>query len=309
MFTSITLITLAVAIGANSVIFSVVDGVLIKALPYPDPDRLIGVWYSAPGVGIKDANMAAFLYFIGREQNKTLEDIGVYNGDSLNVTGVGEPEHINGVDMTSGTLPLLRVQPAQGRVFTRNDDLPGTPPTVMLSYGYWQRKFGADPRAVGRMITLDGKPRQIIGVLPKGFQFMDYDDPAVVVPMQWDRSKTHLGNFSYEALARLKPGVTMEQASADLNRLIPVSIHSFPAPDGFSIKLFENVGLTSNLRPLKKDVIGDIGNVLWVLMGSLAMVLLIQHPYAMAPSAHEEFSWAGGVQREGGKDVVEGQTK
>jgi predicted permease len=275
MFTSITLITLAVAIGANSVIFSVVDGVLIKALPYPDPDRLIGVWYSAPGVGIKDANMAAFLYFIGREQNKTLEDIGVYNGDSLNVTGVGEPEHINGVDMTSGTLPLLRVQPAQGRVFTRNDDLPGTPPTVMLSYGYWQRKFGADPRAVGRMITLDGKPRQIIGVLPKGFQFMDYDDPAVVVPMQWDRSKTHLGNFSYEALARLKPGVTMEQASADLNRLIPVSIHSFPAPDGFSIKLFENVGLTSNLRPLKKDVIGDIGNVLWVLMGSLAMVLLI----------------------------------
>jgi predicted permease len=275
MFTAITLITLAVAIGANTVIFSVVDGVLIKALPYPDPDRLIGVWYSAPGVGIKDANMAAFLYFIGREQNKTLEDIGVYNGDSLNVTGIGEPEHISGVDVTSGTLPILRVKPVLGRVFTRNDDSPGTPATVMLSYGYWQRKFGSDPGAVGRMITLDGKPRQIIGVLPKGFQFMDYDDPAVVIPMQWDRSKTHLGNFSYEALARLKPGVTMEQASTDLNRLIPVSIHSFPAPDGFSIKLFENVGLTTNLRPLKKDVIGDIGNVLWVLTGSLAMVLLI----------------------------------
>jgi predicted permease len=275
MFTAITLITLAVAIGANTVIFSVVDGVLIKALPYPDPDRLIGVWYSAPGVGIKDANMAAFLYFIGREQNKTLEDIGVYNGDSLNVTGIGEPEHISGVDVTSGTLPILRVKPVLGRVFTRNDDSPGTPATVMLSYGYWQRKFGSNPGAVGRMITLDGKPRQIIGVLPKGFQFMDYDDPAVVIPMQWDRSKTHLGNFSYEALARLKPGVTMEQASTDLNRLIPVSIHSFPAPDGFSIKLFENVGLTTNLRPLKKDVIGDIGNVLWVLTGSLAMVLLI----------------------------------
>jgi hypothetical protein len=171
MFTAITLITLAVAIGANTVIFSVVDGVLIKALPYPDPDRLIGVWYSAPGVGIKDANMAAFLYFIGREQNKTLEDIGVYNGDSLNVTGIGEPEHISGVDVTSGTLPILRVKPVLGRVFTRNDDSPGTPATVMLSYGYWQRKFGSNPGAVGRMITLDGKPRQIIGVLPKGFQF------------------------------------------------------------------------------------------------------------------------------------------
>ena len=275
MFTAITLITLAVAVGANTVVFSVVEGVLIKPLPYPDPEKLIGVWYSAPGVGIKDANMPAFLYFIAREQNKTLEDIGVYNGDSLNVTGIGEPEHVNGLDVTSGTLPILRVMPALGRVFTRSDDSPGAPETVMLSYGYWRRKFGADPAAIGRMITLDGKPRQIIGVLPKGFQFLDYEDPAVVLPMQWDRNKTKLGNFSYEALARLKPGVTIEQASADLGRLIPVSIHSFPAPEGFSVKLFENVGLTTNLRPLKKDVIGDVGDVLWVLMGSIAMVLLI----------------------------------
>ena len=275
MFTAITLITLAVAIGANAVIFSVIEGVILKPLPYSHPEQLIGVWYTAPGVGIKDANMAAFLYFIDREQNKTLEDIGVYDGDSVSVTGAGEPEHVPGVDVTSGTLPILGVVPALGRVFSNADDAPGAPETVMLTYAYWRKKFGADPTAVGRSITLDGKPRQIIGVLPKNFQFMGYDDMELMLPMQWDRNKTKLGNFSQEAVARLKPGVTMEQASADLARLIPIAIHSFPAPDGFSVKLFENVGLAPNLRPLKKDVIGDVGNVLWVLMGSLAMVLLI----------------------------------
>jgi predicted permease len=275
MFTAVTLITLAVAVGANTVVFSVVEGVILKALPYPHPEQLIGVWHKAPGVNIKDLNMAAFLYFIDREQNTTLEDIGVYNGDSLTVTGTGQPEHVTGLDVTSGTLPLLGVTPALGRVFTRSDDSPGTPETVILSYAYWREKFGADPGVIGRSITADGKPRQIIGVLPRDFHFLDYEDPKLVVPMQWDRSKTKLGNFSYEALARMKPGVTMEQANTDLTRLIPVAIRSFPAPDGFSVKLFENVGLAMSLRPLKKDVIGDVGNTLWVLMGSIVMVLLI----------------------------------
>jgi predicted permease len=275
MFTAVTLVTLAVAVGANAVIFSVIEGVILKPLPYPHPEQLIGLWYTAPGVGIKDANMAAFLYFIDREQNKTLVDIGVYTGDSFTVTGAGEPEHVPGVDVTSGTLPILGAVPVLGRAFTQADDTPGAPDTVMLSYAYWRKKFGADPTAVGRSITLDGKPHQIIGVLPKDFQFMTYNDMALMLPMQFDRNKTKLGNFSQEGLARLKPGVTMEQASADLARLIPIAIHSFPAPDGFSVKLFENVGLAPNLRPLKKDVIGDVGNTLWVLMGSLAMVLLI----------------------------------
>ena len=275
MFTAVTLITLAVAVGANTVVFSVVEGVILKALPYPHPEQLIGVWHKAPGVGIKDLNMAAFLYFIDREQSTTLEDIGIYNGDSLTVTGTGQPEHVPGLDVTSGTLPLLGVTPTLGRVFTRSDDSPGTPETVILSYAYWREKFGADPNVIGRSITADGKPRQIIGVLPRNFHFLDYEDPKLIVPMQWDRSKTKLGNFSFQGLARMKPGVTMEQASTDLERLIPVSIRSFPAPDGFSVKLFENVGLAMNLRPLKKDVIGDVSNTLWVLMGSIAMVLLI----------------------------------
>src|SRR5271170_4125430 len=275
LFTVITLLTLAVGVGANTVIFSVVEGVLLKPLPYPHSDRLIGVWHSAPAIGINDLNMAPSVYFIDREQNKTFEDIGVYTADAMNVTGAGEPEHVRGLDVSDGTLAILGVTPVIGRLFTRQDDSPGAPETVLLSYGYWQQKFGGASSAIGRMIDVDGKPRQIIGVLPGGFHFLDLQDPALVVPMQLDRSKTKLGEFNTRAVARLKPGVTMEQASADMGRLLPVVWRSFPAPEGFSASLFEKANIQPNLRPLKRDVVGDVGNVLWVLMGSIAMVLLV----------------------------------
>ena len=275
MFTAITLITLAAGIGANIVIFSVLEGVLLKPLPYPDPDRLIGVWHTAPGINIKDLNMAPSVYFIDREQNTTFQDIGAYNGDSLSVTGTGEPQLVHGLDVTDGTLPLLGVVPALGRLFTRQDDSPEAPDTVLISYGYWREKFGGDPAVIGRPITADGKPREIIGVLPQGFQFLDDQDIAIIAPFKWDRSKLKLGNFSFRALARLKPGVTMAQASADVARMLPIVSRSFPPPEGFSTKLFESAHIAPNLRSLKQEVIGDVGNVLWVLMGSIAMVLLI----------------------------------
>ena len=275
MFTAITLITLAAGIGANIVIFSVLEGVLLKPLPYPDPDRLIGVWHTAPGINIKDLNMAPSVYFIDREQNTTFQDIGAYNGDSLSVTGSGEPQLVHGLDVTDGTLPLLGVVPALGRLFTRQDDSPEAPDTVLISYGYWREKFGGDPAVIGRSITADGKPREIIGVLPQGFQFLDDQDIAIIAPFKWDRSKLKLGNFSYRALARLKPGVTMAQASADVARMLPIVSRSFPPPEGFSTKLFESAHIAPNLRSLKQEVVGDVGNVLWVLMGSIAMVLLI----------------------------------
>jgi predicted permease len=275
MFTVITLITLAVGVGATTVIFSVVDGVLLKPLPYPHAEQLIGVWHTAPGIGIKELNMSPSIYFIDREQNTTFEDIGVYAGDSLNVTGAGEPEHVPGLDVTDGALPILGVAPALGRLFTRKDDSAGSPQTVLLSYGYWQRKFGGASSVIGRSITVDGKPREIIGVLPRGFHFLDQQDAALILPFQWDRSKTHLGEFSERAFARLKPGVTMAQASADMARLLPVVLRTFPAPEGFSATLFEKARISPNLRPLKQDVVGDAGNVLWVLMGSIILVLLV----------------------------------
>src|ERR1700683_4474922 len=275
LFTIITLVTLGVGVGANTVIFSVLEGVLLKPLPYPHPEQLIGGWYSAPGVGITNLNMSPSIYFIDREQNTTFQDIGVYDSDSLSVTGAGEPEQVRGLDVSDGTLAILGVKPALGRLFTRADDSPSAPDTVLLSYGYWRQKFGGAPSVIGRSITVDGKPREIIGVLPQGFHFLDYEDASLVVPFKWDRSKIKLGKSSYQAMAWLKPGVTMAQASADVARMLPIANRSFPAPEGFSVALFEKTQMAPTLRPLKQDVVGDIGKVLWVLMGSIAMVLLI----------------------------------
>jgi predicted permease len=275
VFSAVTLITLAIGIGANTVIFSVVEGVLLKPLSYAHADRLVGVWYHIPGIEIENMPMAPFLYFIEREQGTTFEDIGVYQGDSLSVTGAGEPEHVSGLDVTDGTLPVVGVKPALGRLFNHRDDSPGSPQTVVLSYGYWRKKFGGKESIIGQPIIVDGKAREIIGVLPKDFHFLDREDAALYLPMQWDRSKTKLGNFSFPGVARLKPGVTLAQVNADMTRLIPIAVRSFPAPDGFPLSLFEKVQMNPTPRPLKKDVIGDVGNVLWVSMGSIAVVLLV----------------------------------
>ncbi len=275
MFTAITLITLAAGVGANTVVFSVLEGVLIKPLPYPKPDELIGVWLTAPGIQLKEFELSPSDYFIFRDQNRTLQDIGLYAGDSVSVTGIAEPEQVRALRVTDGTLPLLGISPMLGHTFTKQDDSPGAPETVMLTYGYWRRKFGGDSAAIGRNVIVDGKSRQIIGVLPQQFHFLDREDPAVITPFQFDRNKTNLGNFSYDGLARLKPSVTIEQVNADVTRMLPIVMSSFAAPPGFSLKLFEDAHIGPNVRPLKRDVVGDVGSVLWVLMGSIGMVLLI----------------------------------
>jgi hypothetical protein len=239
LFTTVTLITLAVGIGANTVIFSVVEGVLLKPLDYPQPDRLVGVWHKAPGLGMQKMPSAQYLYFTYREQNKTLDDIGVYRSNSMSVTGEAQPQHVQVIQVTESLLPMLGVKPALGRLFTNTDDSPNAPQTALLSWGYWLQRYNGSPSAIGRNIMVDGKPREIIGVLPKSFHILDEEDPAFILPMQWNRSKVQLGNFDGTSIARLKPGVTLQQAQADLYRLIPVANRSFPAPQGFSISLFE----------------------------------------------------------------------
>ena len=275
LFTSIILITLSIGIGANAVVFGVVNAVLLKPLSYPQADQLIGIWHSASGIGFDELNMAPFLYFIDREQSKTLQDVGMYNGDSLSITGAGQPEHITGLDVTDGVFPMLGVQPALGRIFSRQDDSPNAPKTILISHAYWQRKFGGDKSVIGRSLTVDGTAREIIGVLPRDFTFLDDYDANIFLPMQIDRSKTKLGNFSFRGIARMKPGVTLKEANADIDRLLPIAIRSFPSPEGFPAGIFESAKVRANLHTLKHDVIGDIGNVLWVLMGSIIVVLLV----------------------------------
>ncbi|HLY59720.1 MAG TPA: ABC transporter permease [Terriglobia bacterium] len=275
MFTVITLVTLAVGVGASTAVFSVLEGVLLKPLPYSHPENLVGVWHAAPGINIPELTLGPSNYFIYREQNHAFEDIGIYTGDSVTITGVGEPEHLRSLLVTDGTFPILGVAPMLGRGFTRQDDSASGADTVMLTHGYWSRKFGGDPSIVGRSITVNGKPHEIIGVMPRNFIFLNGWDFSLIRPFKFDRAKVVLGNFSYQAVARLKPGVTLAQANADVDRMLPIVTRSFPAPQGFSPKIFEQAHIMANVRPLKDDVVGDVGSVLWVLMGSIGMVLLI----------------------------------
>jgi putative ABC transport system permease protein len=276
MFTAVTLITLAAGVGANTVVFSVLEGILLKPLPYPKSQQLVVVNHTAPGINVKELPGSPSTYFIYRDQNRSFEDIGMITGDSVSITGIAEPEQVRAQLVTDGLLPVLGVPPALGRGFSHEDDSPGNPDTVILMYGYWQRKFGGDRGILGRNLIIDGKQHQVIGVMPQSFHFFGQaDDPAVLVPFQFDRNKTFLGNFSYTAIARLKPEVAIEQASADVTRMLPIATRTFPPPPGFNMKMFEDARLGPNIKPLKDYVVGDVGNVLWVLMGSIGLVLLI----------------------------------
>jgi putative ABC transport system permease protein len=190
------------------------------------------------------------------------------------VTGTAEPEEVPVLQVTNRLLPILEVQPALGRRFAPADDDPKNPRTVMLSDGYWKSRFGGYRSVIGSNIIIDGNPREVIGVLPPSFQFMDRKF-SLVLPLRFNRSEVHLGNFSHQGVARLKGGVSLEQANADIGRMLPMASKLFPPPSGYSAKMFDDARIGPNLRFLKEDLVGDIGNTLWVLMGTVGMVLLI----------------------------------
>ena len=275
-FTAITLITLALGIGANTAIFSVVEGVLIKPLPYPDADRIVGIWHVAPGIPsiTGKVNCAPTMFFTYRENAQTFEEFGLWSGGGASITGIAEPEQVRVLFMTDGVLDALGVKPALGRWLSKADAQPDAEGTVLLTHGYWQRRFGRDPAVVGRNLIVDGKPRSIIGVMPQEFTFL-IPNAELILPHQFDRNKLFLGNFSFQGIARLKPGVTLEQANADVARMLPIWLDAWPSPPGFDSGLFKNARLGPKVTPFKQDVVGDIGNVLWLLMGTIGLVLLI----------------------------------
>jgi len=274
LFTSVAVITLAVGIGANAAIFSVVNDVLLQPLPFEDPSRLVGVWHTAPGMNISLLNQSPATYLAYRDDAHVFEDIALWDTSMASITGVGEPERVQELDVTDGLLPLLRVQPALGRRFSKEDDAPGAPDRVILAHAYWQRKFGSDPAVIGRAMTIDGKPHEIIGVLPARFKFLD-TNPQVLIPFKINRAEVFIGNFSYQGIARLKSGATIDQANAELARIIPTLTDRFRLPPGFNKQMFVELHMAPNVRPLSQDVIGDVGRVLWVLLGTVGIVLLI----------------------------------
>lgn len=270
-FTMITIGTLALGIGATTAIFTVVNGVLLKPLPFEDPDELVSVWHGQASDRLPP-NPALYLTY--RDESRVFEDIGSFQNQQVSVTGLAEPERLSAMWVTAGLLPILRVQPEIGRRFTEEDDSPGAPQTIMLSNAYWRRQFGADPAVVGSTLRVNGTQREIIGVLPPVFLLPPaQQDVAIYLPFQWDRATAVRGGFDSPAVARLLPGATIEQANIDMERMIPIWLERFPG--GLTLGMLEEIQFFPYLRPLKEDFVGDVGKVLWVLMGTVGIVLLI----------------------------------
>ncbi|MEW5927144.1 MAG: ABC transporter permease [Gemmatimonadota bacterium] len=262
-FAAATVLTLALGIGASTAVFSVVYGVLLKPLPFQEPDRLVSLLHRAPALDLDEVNQGPATWFTYLDNQRAFEALGAWEANEASITGGGDPEQVEVLTVSHSTLPLLRVQPLAGRLFRAEDDAPGSPPQAILTHGFWQRRFGGDRSVVGQVLQVDGVPTQVVGVLPASFRFLD-EDPAVLLPMALDRAQADGVEFDFQVLARLKPGVTLPQASADVGRMIPL------LPPEFDV-----LQLRPYVRPLADDVIGDVGQVLWILLAAVGVVLLI----------------------------------
>ena len=266
--------TLAIGIGATTAIFAVVNAVVVRPLPYPDADRLISLSHAAPGADLDSVASAPFLYFVEREAKDVFEGVGLWTLGAASVTGRGAPEQVRQLLVTHEILPTLGVAPLHGRVFSPEDDDPDRASTVMLMHGYWQRRFGEDPTVIGQSLLIDGRPRVIVGVMPRSFRFLNLKVDTLS-PYQLRRHDVSVGNYFRSSIARLRPGITLERASAEIARSIPLAFDSFPLRTGITRAQAESTRLRPNLRPLKGEVIGDAQPMLWVLMTAVVIVFLI----------------------------------
>jgi predicted permease len=275
-FSFVAVLTLAVGIGANTAIFSVVNGVLLEPLPFGDSEHLVEISHlTAPEAGPGRLPQAPYLHFTYRNEQQTFEDVGMWDSEDVSVTGTGEPELVEALRMSDGLLEILRVVPSPGRTFNLIDCTPGKPETAMLSYRYWQRRFGGDAGIIGRTLVVDGASREIIGVTPQDFRFLDRD-PALILPFRFVQSEILLvANFSYEAIGRLKPGVTLDRAKSDLARIIPIAHEKYPLPPGLTLQAVEQYQITPEIRPLKQAAVGNVSRLLWLLLGAMGIVLLV----------------------------------
>jgi predicted permease len=279
VFTAIGVLTIAIGIGANTAVFSVVNSVLLKPLNYPKAEELVALRQIAPGAaGLSDfthgLRLSPSMYFTYAEQNRTFQALGVWVPGTANVTGLAEPQQVRTVDVSDGVLQALDVPPAIGRWLTRVDQDPHGVEPVMLSWAYWQQRFGGDRSVLGRNLMVDSRPREIVGVMPRGFRLVDADFD-VIVPLAFDRGKLTLAGFGFEGIARMKPGVTIAEANADVARMLPIWMDSWSNGPGTNPRFYEDWRIAPAIRPLKQEVIGNVGDVLWAVMGTIGLVMLI----------------------------------
>jgi predicted permease len=262
--TCVAVLTLALGIGANSAIFSVVNAVLLRSLPYRDPDRLVLVSHFRAIGERNNASGADFLEW--RDQAKAFDQIAAYNTGTADLTGSGEPERLNAGRVSADLFATLGVAPALGRAFTQAEDKHSGPPAVILSDGLWRRRFGGDPQVIGRAITLGGQSRTVVGIMPYGFRFPEESDLWLPLALNAAQELGRQGVVLLSVLARLKPGVTPEAAGADLSVILERQRQAFP--NRYSGAQIRVIGLSESL-------VGNVRLALLVLFGAVSFVLLI----------------------------------
>ena len=275
-FTAVALVVLTISIGANVAIFSVVNTVLLRPLPYHDPSRLVMIWESLPGIGFQQVGTATGEYLDYRDRNRVFSGIAGYKNDTANLTGAGQPQRIPITRASANLFSVLGVQPMLGRTYTAEEDRPGAGKVAILSYGLWKQRYGGGAGILGRAVDLDGEPYTVIGVMPASFQFpfstLPYSQPAGVwVPVAFtpDEIADRVREFGTFAIARLKPGVSLQQAQEDVSRV--AAEFEKQHPDVYNGSVY----VKPTASPLDADIVGKVRPMLLVLMAAVGFVLLI----------------------------------
>jgi len=278
-FTITASLTLIIGIGAAVAIFALVNGVLLRPLPYGNPDRLVAMYHDLSIAALPKGNQTAGTYFTYKRLARTAESMGLYESGAVNVSdprGGAEPQRIGSTWMTASVLSVLQVSPLVGRNFTDAEDLPKGPNVILISEGLWRSRFGADPRILGRTLEVNGKSHEIIGVMPQRFRF-PLTDTQLWLPLQLDPNTPFPGGFNYDGIARLKPGISPVDARRDFASVLPRMVEMFPnlAPGVSTKMLLDQAKPVPLLVPLKDDVTGGIAKTLWIVAAAAVLVLLV----------------------------------
>ncbi|HEX6624897.1 MAG TPA: ABC transporter permease [Pyrinomonadaceae bacterium] len=267
-FAAIAVLTLALGIGANTAIFSVVDATLLRPLPYRDPDRLVHLWETSPQqqqFAEREASYPDFLDW--KEQNRVFEGVGGYSRRSFTLTGRDAPDLLRGVAVTDGFFQVLGVEPVAGRSFQAGEDRPGAEPLVLLGHDTWRRRFNTDPQVVGQTLTLNGNSHRVVGILPASFQFAPAGEADVWVPLNPnEQQRTRRFMHWLNVVGRLKPGVSVEQAKADMDTIARRIAGAYPD---------SHTGTSVRVVGLHEQIVGKLKPILYVLLGTVCFVLLI----------------------------------
>ena len=261
-FTLAAVLTLALGIGAYTAIFSLVNSIVLKPLPYPRAEELVSLRHTAPGAAgmgnlASDLRLSASMYFTYAEHTRTFSSIGVWSAGTATVTGTGDPEEVRSIMVSDGVLQALGVSPLLGRALGSADQEPRTSVrAIVLGYGYWMRRFGGDASVIGRTILVNSSLREVVGVMPRDFRIVNAE-PDLIAPIVFDRATLRLPGFGLETVARLKPGVTIAEANADVARMVPIWMRSWPMVAGVDSSIYETWQITPAVRPLAADVVGS----------------------------------------------------